>query len=229
MEKIEKKINGFLGAAIGSMAVMILIGLAFVLAPGLVIKLLRWGLAIILIVAGVLMVSRDMKEGRVFSLFSTSLLGIFFVLMGVIIAVHPETISIVTIAFGVYMILNSVMQLSIASRIRGTKAYNTALITNLIGLICGIIMILRPGDTQEVVIMIAGILLVVYGISGLVDAFILKSKIDSVKENVKKASKKAKTLLEDVKEAEVVEKDEKSEKTEKSEKAEEKSEKDEEK
>ena len=205
MEKIEKKVNGFLGAAMGSMAVMILIGLAFLLAPGLMLGMLRWGLAIILIIAGIAMVSRDMSTGRIFSLFSTSLLGIFFILMGIIIAIHPETINIVTIAFGVYMILNSVIQLSIASRIRGTRSYNTALVTNVIGLVCGIIMIIHPGTSNEVVIMIAGALLIIYGISGLVDTFILKSKIDTVKENVKKASKTAKTLLDDVKEAEVVE------------------------
>jgi O-antigen/teichoic acid export membrane protein len=146
-----------------------------------------------------------MSTGRIFSLFSTSLLGIFFVLMGIIIAIHPETINIVTIAFGVYMILNSVIQLSIASRIRGTNAYNTALVTNVIGLVCGIIMIIHPGASNEAVIVLAGILLIVYGASGLVDTFILKSKIDAVKENVKKASKTAKTLIDDVKEAEIVE------------------------
>ena len=210
MEKFEKKINGFLGAAMGSMAVMTLIGLAFVLAPGLMLGMLRWGLAVILILAGVAMITRDMSAGRVFSLFTTSLLGIFFILMGIIIAIHPETINIVTIAFGVYMILNSVMQLSIASRIRGSRAYNTALATNIIGLVCGIIMIIHPGTSNEVVIMIAGALLMIYGISGLVDTFILKSKIDNVKENVKKAAKETKTLLNDVKEAEIVEeKDEK--------------------
>jgi len=205
MEKIEKKVNGFLGAAMGSMVVMILIGLAFVIAPGLMLGMLRWGIAIILIIAGIAMVSRDMSTGRIFSLFSTSLLGIFFVLMGIIIAIHPETINIVTIAFGVYMILNSVIQLSIASRIRGTSAYNTALVTNVIGLVCGIIMIIHPGASNEAVIVLAGILLIVYGVSGLVDTFILKSKIDTVKENVKKASKAAKTLIDDVKEAEIVE------------------------
>lgn len=204
MEKIEKKINGFLGAAMGSMAVMIIIGLAFLLAPGLMLSMLRWGLAVILMVAGIAMITRDMSTGRVFSLFSTSLVGIFFILMGIIIAIHPETINIVTIAFGVYMILSSVMHLSLASKIKGTKAYNTALTTNIIGLVCGIIMIIHPGTSNEVVIMIAGALLIVYGISGLVDTFILKSKIDSVKENVKKATKDTKTLLNDVKEAEIV-------------------------
>ena len=205
MEKIEKKINGFLGAAMGSMAVMIVIGLAFLLAPGLMLSMLRWGIAVISIVAGIAMITRDMSTGRVFSLFSTSLVGIFFILIGIIIAIHPETINIVTIAFGVYMILSSVMHLSLASRIKGTKAYNTALTTNIIGLVCGIIMIIHPGTSNEVVIMIAGTLLIIYGISGLVDTFILKSKIDNVKENVKKATKEAKTLLEDVKEAEIVE------------------------
>ena len=205
MEKIEKKINGFLGAAMGSMAVMIVIGLAFLLAPGLMLSMLRWGIAVISIVAGIAMITRDMSTGRVFSLFSTSLVGIFFILIGIIIAIHPETINIVTIAFGVYMILSSVMHLSLASRIKGTKAYNTALTTNIIGLVCGIIMIIHPGTSNEVVIMIAGALLIIYGISGLVDTFILKSKIDNVKENVKKATKEAKTLIEDVKEAENVE------------------------
>jgi uncharacterized membrane protein HdeD (DUF308 family) len=151
------------------------------------------------------MIAHDMRDGGFFSLFSTSLLGIFAVLMGLIVAIYPQTLNIVTIAFGVYMILNSFMQISIAARIRGSSAYTAALISNLIGLICGVVMIVRPGDSNEAVLFIAGALLIVYGVSGLVDTFILKSKIDTVKENVKRAKKTAKKFIEDAKEAEVVE------------------------
>ena len=205
MEKIEKKINGFLGAAMGSMAAMILLGLAFVLIPGFMIGIMRWGIAVILILAGAALIARDMQSGRIFSIFSTSLMGVFLVLMGIIVAIYPETLNIITIAFGVYMILNSFMQISLASRIRGAgNAYNVALVTNLIGLICGVIMIVRPGDSNEAIVTIAGILLIVYGISGLVDTFILKSKIDNVKKTVKETKKTTKRLVEDIKEAEIV-------------------------
>ncbi len=205
MEKIEKKINGFLRAALGSMIVMILIGLVFILMPGFTLAVMQWGIAILLLGAGTAMIARDMYDGGFFSFFSTSLAGIFLVLMGIIIAIYPETLNIITIAFGVYMILNSFMQISLAARIRGSSAYTVALISNLIGLICGVIMIVRPGDSNEAIITIAGILLMVYGISGLIDTFILKSKIDTVKKNVKTAKKAAKNLIEDAKEAEVIE------------------------
>ena len=206
MEKIEKKINGFLGAAMGSMVAMILLGLVFTLAPGFAIAVMRWGIAVILLMAGMAMIFRDMQTGRVFSLFSTSLMGVFLVLMGIIVAIYPETLNIITIAFGVYMILSSFMQISLASRIRGAgNVYNVALITNLIGLVCGVIMIIRPGDSNETIITIAGILLIVYGISGLVDTFILKSKIDKVKNTVKETKKEAKRIVDDIKEAEIVE------------------------
>ena len=211
MDKIEKKINGFLGAAMGSMATMILLGVIFVVAPGFMLGILRWGITVVLLIAGMALVARDMKTGKIFSIFSTSLMGIFLILMGIIIAVHPETLNIITIAFGVYMILSSFVQISLASRIRGSSnAYTAAIITNLIGLVCGIIMIVRPGDSNEAIITIAGILLIVYGISGLIDTFILKSKIDkvkkTVKDTVKEVEKDTKRLVEDAKEAEVVEK-----------------------
>ena len=210
MEKVEKKINGFLGAAMGSMAGMILLGLAFALMPGFMIGIMRWGIAIVLIIAGAAMIARDMQSGKIFSIFSTSLMGVFLVLMGIIVALYPQTLDIITIAFGVYMILSSFMQISLASRIRGTgNAYTVALITNLIGLICGVIMIVRPGDSNEMIVTIAGILLIIYGISGLVDTFILKSKIDKVKKTMKDTAKEVKKdtkrLVDDIEEAEIVE------------------------
>jgi uncharacterized membrane protein HdeD (DUF308 family) len=207
MEQIEKKINSFLGAAMGSMAMMILLGLVFALAPSFMISIMRWGIAIILLLSGAAMIARDMQSGKIFSIFSTSLMGVFLVLMGIIVAIYPETLNIITIAFGVYMILSSFMQISLASRIRGTgNAYNVALVTNLIGLICGVIMIVRPGDSNEAIVTIAGILLIIYGISGLIDTFILKSKIDQVKKTVKEVKKDTKRLVDDIKEAEIVDK-----------------------
>lgn len=205
MEKIEQKINGFLRAAFASMAGMIGLGVLFALAPAFVLSFMQWGIAVLLIAGGIAMIARDMQNGGFFSLFSTSLLGIFLVLMGIIVVLYPQTLNIVTIAFGVYMILNSFMQISLAARIRGTTAYTAALISNLIGLICGVIMIVRPGDSNEAIITIAGILLIVYGVSGLVDTFILKSKIDTVKKNVKNVKKEAKALIDKAEEAEVVE------------------------
>jgi uncharacterized membrane protein HdeD (DUF308 family) len=213
MEAIEKKLNGFLGAAIGTTLVMTAIGAFFFIFPGVMLAIMQTVISLLLIAAGIILIARDMQSGKIFSLFSTSLMGIFLVIMGIVIAIYPQTLYLITIAFGVYMILNSVMQLNLASQIRGTKAYNVALVTNVIGLICGVIMIVHPGGTDEVIIMVAGAVLMVYGISGLIDTFILKSKIDKVKDAFKGAAKatkkKSEKLLEDANEAEIVEDDDK--------------------
>lgn len=209
MGKIEKKIGSFLRFAMGSMVALFLIGLIFAIAPSLVLNILHWGITILLLGAGIMLVARDMSNTGTFSFISTSFMGVFLILMGIIIAIYPETLNIVTIAFGVYMILNSFMQLSVAAQIRGTSAYTAALITNIVGLVCGIIMIVRPGSSNEAIIMIAGIVLMVYAASGIIDTWILKAKIDIVKNEVKEAKKEAKSLLEDAKEAEIVEEDKK--------------------
>ena len=60
MEKIEKKINGFLRTAILSMAGMIALGVVFMLAPAFMLSVLRWGIAIILTLAGVAMIARSL-------------------------------------------------------------------------------------------------------------------------------------------------------------------------
>lgn len=212
MDAIEKKIKGFLGAAFGTTLVMILLGLIFVMFPGLMLSLMQITISLVLIAIGIIMISRDMQSGRVFSLFSTSLLGIFLVIMGIIIAIYPQTLNVVTIAFGVYMILNSVMQLNIANNIKGTKAYNVALTTNIIGLLCGVIMIIHPGDTNEAIVIIAGIVLIIYGVSGFIDTFILRNKINAAKESVKNSNantkKDTKKMIENATEAEVVDKKE---------------------
>lgn len=206
MKEMEKKIKGFLGMATGTMVLMILLGLLFVCAPKFILSVLQWGITTILLITGCAMIATDMKTGRFFSIFSTSLMGIFFILMGIIVATHRETLNIVTIAFGVYMVLNSFMSLSVASNIRGTSAYLWALLTNIIGLVCGIIMIVHPGGSNEAIISVAGVVLIVYGISGLIDTLIIRSRINEVEKNFKAAKKSAKVLLEDAEEAEVVEK-----------------------
>ncbi len=211
MENIEKKLNGFLGAAVSTAFVMTILGLIFVLFPGLMLSIMQAAISIVLISLGIFMIARDMNKGAVFNIFSTSLLGIFFVILGLIVALYyQQALSIITIAVGVYMILNSVMHLNIANQIRGTKAYNVTLLSNIIGVICGVLMIVHPGETNEAIVMIVGFILMVYGVSGLVDTFILKKKIDAVKDTVKKAAKEtkkaAKSLIDEAKEAEIVDK-----------------------
>lgn len=206
MEVIEKKIKSFMCAAAGSMIAMIVLGLIFALAPGFTLSVLHWGIALLCIIAGIIMIADDAENGLAFSIFSTSILGIFLVLMGIIIAIYPQTINIVTIAFGVYMIISSIMQLRIAENIKGTSAYVGAVITNVICLLCGIIMIIHPGESNEVIIMIAGISMMVYGVAGLIDAAILKSRVNDIKKNVKKVKKEVDKLADSAEEGEVVDK-----------------------
>lgn len=202
MEKIEKKINSFIGLTMGFAIIMIALGLIFFVFPGTIINILRWLMVIIMVMSGFGAITRGIGRDSSISIIS----GICFFLIGILIATHPETINIVMIVLGAYMIITSVSSLLFMQNIKDTTVYTLSIIYSLIGLVGGIIMFIHPGESTEAVMRIAGIILGIYGVSGLIQAITIKARVENVKGSFKSAKKTAKTLLDDAKEAEIVDK-----------------------
>jgi len=202
MEKIEQKINGFIGMTIASTLILTALGLIFFIFPGAILNVLRWIMVAILVTTGFGMILRSASRNGSAGI----VVGIIFFMLGLLIAMHPETLNIVMIILGLYMIITSVSSLLFMQNMRNTTVYTMTIISNIIGLICGVILFVHPGESTEMIMQIAGILMMIYGISGLIEAMTIKARVDDVKENFKSAKKSAKSLLDNAKEAKIVDK-----------------------
>jgi len=202
MEKIEQKINGFIGMTIASTLILTALGLVFFILPGTILNVLRWIMVAILVTTGFGMILRSASRNGSAGI----VVGIIFFMLGLLIAMHPETLNIVMIILGLYMIITSVSSLLFMQNMRNTTVYTMTIISNIIGLICGVILFAHPGESTEMIMQIAGVLMMIYGISGLIEAMTIKARVDDVKENFKTAKKSAKSLLDNAKEAKIVDK-----------------------
>ena len=202
MEKIERKINGFIGMTISSTLILTALGLIFFIFPGAILNVLRWIMVAILVTTGFGMILRSASRNGSAGI----VVGIIFFMLGLLIAMHPETLNIVMIILGLYMIITSVSSLLFMQNMRNTTVYTMTIISNIIGLICGVILFVHPGESTEMIMQIAGVLMMIYGISGLIEAMTIKARVDDVKENFKSAKKSAKSLLDNAKEAKIVDK-----------------------
>ena len=74
---------------------------------------------------------------------------------------------------------------------------------NIISVVSGFIIIFQPIASTAVAVMLLGIMLIVYGVSDLINIVILKSHVNEFSSKMKSAKK---YLTDDVQEAEVIEK-----------------------
>ncbi len=108
--------------------------------------------------------------GPILSLIS----GILSVMSGIMLMVYPGTgILVLTIFFPIWFIAHCISRLAQLGRIRffaGRGIYCFSLIVNIIGLILGFMMILRPLFTMTTISYLAGIYLIILGIDAIVMA-----------------------------------------------------------
>ena len=86
---------------------------------------------------------------------------------------------------GTYFILDSIFKLKVITflrRIDNTSWILTLLLT-ILSIICGIVLIANPLDSSIAIALFAGIILIVYSITGIIDMLLFKKNIhDLVKE-----------------------------------------------
>lgn len=101
--------------------------------------------------------------------------GILSVMSGIMLTVYPRTgVIILTVLFPIWFIAHCISRFAHLHHIRyiaGDGIYYTTLIINVIGLILGILMLLRPFLALTTIRFIAGVYLVLLGIDSIVMAF----------------------------------------------------------
>ena len=204
MQNLTNKINNFLNTAISTTVLMVFVGAFLAIFPTLSLEITRWIFIIALISAGVNMIISDLSGKRQTGLLSGTIFGSFTILLGLIILTNPSVLSIIPIAIGFYVVISSLtkIRMTLALREISNSAFTASILMNIISVISGCIIIFQPITSTAVAIMILGLMLVVYGVSDLINIFILKSHVSEFTKNMKAAKR---YFTEDIKEAEVVE------------------------
>lgn len=203
MQSFTNKINSFLTAAVNTTVLMICVGFFLALFPTLSLEITRWIFIIALIAAGVNMISTDFSGKKKGGLISGTVFGSFIILLGLIILTNPEVLSIIPIAIGFYVVISSLtkLRMTLALKEISNSAFTASILMNIISVISGLIIIFQPITSTAVAVMILGIMLIIYGVSDLINIVILKSHVQEFSKKMKTAKK---YLTEDIQEAEVV-------------------------
>ena len=186
MKEMKKKINGFIMTSLISALLLVGLGLVFLLAPGTSLEVIRWIIAIFCLAAGAYLVVSDFRR-RVLPFFSTSFVGVILLVLGFLFAVRPSIMNIFPAVIGCWFIVSAIASGRFSAALRGTSSGMFAIITTVLSLVCGILLILNPWEGQVAMVTFAGVMMVIYGVSSLIDTLIIKHNIDDVSKAIKEA------------------------------------------
>lgn len=203
MRDFASKINNFLNAAINTTILMVAIGIFLALFPTLSLEITRWIFIIALVSAGLNMITSDLTGKKRGGLISGTVLGSFNLLLGLIILINPGILSIIPIAIGFYVVISSLtkLRMTLALKEISNSAFTASILMNIISVVSGIIIIFQPITSTAVAVMLLGTMLIVYGISDLINIIILKAHVQEFSKKMKSAKK---YLTDDIQEAEVI-------------------------
>ena len=187
MQAIEKKIKSYLATAMGYSILMIILGAVLLIFPDTSLSLIRWGLSLGLILIGIWMIITDITRRSVLSMFSGSIGGVLSLVMGVVIILYPRILDIIPIILGVWMIVSSSLSLRLTTSLRSStsSSYFVSLVSNIVAILCGIVLILNPTDSSVALIALIGVMVIIYAASTLIDLFIFHRHLEHLASFIK--------------------------------------------
>lgn len=184
MNTLLKKINNFINSSILVSVLFILLGLGMILFPNISLTVVAYSIAIMFIVLGIYFCVIDYRF-----FLDTLVVGILTLVLGVLLLVNPSWLSnLIPMVMGVWFIVDSILKIRISLT---CKEYDDVpwvmlLILSIISLICGILFILHPLITSNIVMTLLGVIIVVYAISDIADMIVAKKYINEIAKGIKK-------------------------------------------
>ncbi|MBR0415914.1 DUF308 domain-containing protein [Candidatus Saccharibacteria bacterium] len=182
---MQKKLNSFINSSIIISLAFFVLGLVFLTMPSLSLDIIRWIIAIGSLVIGALLIAADLGRNRAMPFFSTTLIGVVLLVIGLIFIRHERVMDIFPIVLGAIFIINAFSSSRLTMALRGTTAGRYATITTILAIICGILLIANPWEGSLSMMIFAGIMMIVYSASTFVDMVVLKKNVKSLTKELK--------------------------------------------
>lgn len=199
---MKKKFNDITNLTIAVNCLVLILGCILVLYPDFSLKTLGIIAAIYLIAHGAILLGLEMGLSRIYVPFENIVSGVLMVALGVILLVNPGAAAVLlTMAFGVWIIMTSINNIKVASFFRKVDEFPSTMmiVIGVLDIILGFLVILNPFAGAITLTLYLGIILIVHAIFNIVDMIVLRK---NVKDNVKVFKEEVNKILEESKKAE---------------------------
>lgn len=181
-----KKINNYICASIVLSLIFIAIGVMCVIKPDISFDVISFVLTIIFIVNGILLLVADFRSRSIFM--SNFLSGVLSLVIGIVLLIHPNALkTILPFIVGIWFIVSALanMKFSFYLKNESTTYMILTIIMAIISIVCGFILIVKPLESLDVLIMTLGITFIIHSLSNIIDMFVIKKYINKIVKNIK--------------------------------------------
>ena len=173
------KLNKYLNSGIILTIVFLLVGGILIVKPDISFNIISYLIGASLIVSGIYLFIIDSKTKNIF--INVFLYAILLTLIGILIILNPITLKVILPIFlGLWFLISGIFKIRLDIYMKDEPYFILSLITNIITVICGVILLINPVESVSAITISLGIIIVVSSISSLIDIIIFKKNIDSV-------------------------------------------------
>lgn len=175
---MKNKIKTFINSAIIMAAAFAIMGLVFIIFPQGSLDTIRWIVAIFFFVAGIYMLAQNASSKH--PMFGGTILGAVLLIIGLVFAFNPGIMNIFPIILGSWFIISSMSTIRYATALKNSNAKTWSFATSVLSIICGLILIINPWGGQIAMVTFAGIMMLIYAVSSLIDLITLKNNLSDL-------------------------------------------------
>lgn len=173
------KLNKYLNSGILLTIVFLLVGGILIVKPDISFNIISYLIGASLIVSGIYLFIIDSKTNNIF--INVFLYAILLTLIGILIILNPITLKIILPIFlGLWFLISGIFKIRLDIYMKDEPYFILSLITNIITVICGVILLINPVESISAITISLGIIIVISSISSLIDIIIFKKNINSV-------------------------------------------------
>lgn len=173
------KLNKYLNSGIILTIVFILVGGILIVKPDISFNIISYLIGASLIISGIYLFIIDSKTKNIF--INVFLYAILLTLIGILIILNPITLKVILPIFlGLWFLISGIFKIRLDIYMKDESYFILSLITNIITVICGVILLINPVESVSAITISLGIIIVVSSISSLIDIIIFKKNINSV-------------------------------------------------
>lgn len=173
------KLNKYLNSGIILTIVFLLVGGILIIKPDISFNIISYLIGASLIVSGIYLFIIDSKTNNIF--INVFLYAILLTLIGILIILNPITLKVILPIFlGLWFLISGIFKIRLDIYMKDEPYFILSLITNIITVICGVILLINPVESVSAITISLGIIIVVSSISSLIDIIIFKKNINSV-------------------------------------------------
>ena len=181
-----KKLNKYFNISIVIAIIFAALGIILMSYPDISFNAISYCIAGILIINGLVLFVIDYKT---YSLFvNTFFYAILSIIGGVLVLIHPNALKMaIPICLGIWFIAGGLFKLRFSAYLRDSNTFYSVLsvIANIITIICGVILLMNPIESVEIVTVSMGIILLVYSIADLIDMIVIKKNVNGISRFIK--------------------------------------------